>query len=239
MLEPVDASVLDEQLAYYRARAPEYDDWFERRGRYDRGGEATRVWREELVAVRSWLAALELAGREVAELASGTGIWTEQLLSLGATVTAVDAAPEMLAALRQRVPGDRLTTIEADLFSWVAPTRYDAVVSCFFVSHVPDERLDAFASMIAMSLRTGGQVFVLDGLREHSSTARDHELPEERNQTMLRRLDDGATYRIVKRFRSDESLAEAFERHGLQVRVHRTPTYFQVLVGRLAEPSSG
>ena len=30
--------LLDEQIAYYRARAAEYDDWWFRRGRYDRGG---------------------------------------------------------------------------------------------------------------------------------------------------------------------------------------------------------
>jgi hypothetical protein len=30
-----ERAILDEQLAYYRARAPEYDEWFLRHGRYD------------------------------------------------------------------------------------------------------------------------------------------------------------------------------------------------------------
>ena len=33
--------LLHEQIAYYRARAPEYDDWFLRRDRFDRGEEHT------------------------------------------------------------------------------------------------------------------------------------------------------------------------------------------------------
>ena len=32
-------SLLCEQIAYYRARAGEYDEWFLRQGRYDRGSE--------------------------------------------------------------------------------------------------------------------------------------------------------------------------------------------------------
>lgn len=32
-------SLLHHQIAYYRARATEYDEWFYRQGRYDRGPE--------------------------------------------------------------------------------------------------------------------------------------------------------------------------------------------------------
>ena len=34
-----ERKLLDEQMAYYRARADEYDEWFFREGRYDRGPE--------------------------------------------------------------------------------------------------------------------------------------------------------------------------------------------------------
>lgn len=32
-----DDSILREQIDYYRSRAAEYDEWFLRTGRYDRG----------------------------------------------------------------------------------------------------------------------------------------------------------------------------------------------------------
>jgi hypothetical protein len=38
----VDDALLEGQLAYYRARAEEYDEWFFRRGRHDRGPEWNR-----------------------------------------------------------------------------------------------------------------------------------------------------------------------------------------------------
>lgn len=228
---PIGDELLAEQLSYYRARAPEYDEWFERRGRYDRGPEPTARWSAEVDVVRGWLGELGLGGLEVLELASGTGIWTEFLLAEGAKVTAVDAAPEMLEMLRRRVGARPVELVSADLFAYEPARRFDAVVSCFFMSHVPDERFDAFAGLVASALRSGGTFFLCDSLRAPSSTAIDHALPAEGDQTMLRRLDDGRTFRIVKRFRSDEELVAGLARAGLDARVRRTPTYFQVATG--------
>lgn len=232
--DAVPDAVLGEQVAYYRARALEYDDWFNRRGRYDRGEAATTAWNRELDEVRAMLSGVGLAGLDVCELAPGTGLWTEAVLAEGASsVTAVDAAPEMLASLEERCGGPRLTTVLADLFSWTPPRRYDAVVSCFFLSHVPDERLDVVLALVASSVARDGAVFLLDSVREATSTARDHVLEEEGRQTMQRRLDDGRTYEIVKVFRDDEELGAACARAGLDVEVRRTPTYFQVATRRL------
>lgn len=36
--------VVREQIDYYKARAPEYDEWFYRQGRYDHGDEANQRW---------------------------------------------------------------------------------------------------------------------------------------------------------------------------------------------------
>jgi len=158
-------------------------------------------------------------------------LWTAELAALGASVTAVDAAPEMLERLRQRVGGSPVTTIEVDLFYWQPPREFDAVVSCFFMSHVPDQRFDRFLDLLATSVRSGGQVFLLDSTPNQLSTAVDHRLPDDHVQTMRRRLDDGRSFQIVKRFRGDEELTSACERHGLVVDVARTPNYFQVAIG--------
>lgn len=63
-------TVLSEQVAYYRARAAENDEWHTRQGRYDKGEEHRRQWLAELDAVRS---ALEEAGPfgDCLELACG------------------------------------------------------------------------------------------------------------------------------------------------------------------------
>jgi trans-aconitate methyltransferase len=55
-------------------------------------------------------------------------------------VTAVDAAPEMLALARQRVRDLPVEFVQADLFAWQPPRRYDTVFFAFWLTHVPPAR---------------------------------------------------------------------------------------------------
>ena len=46
----MDDTTLEQQLDYYKARAGEYDDWWFRTGRYDRGPEANAAGPEASAA---------------------------------------------------------------------------------------------------------------------------------------------------------------------------------------------
>ncbi len=115
--------VLDDQIAYYRARAGEYDEWWFRTGRYDRGADFNAQWHAETAAVEaalaSWLAARRPA--HVLELACGTGLFTRLIAPRVERVTAVDASPEVIAINRARVGADNVDYVEADLFAWRPP----------------------------------------------------------------------------------------------------------------------
>jgi SAM-dependent methyltransferase len=223
----VPAGVLTEQVRYYQARAAEYDEWFERRGRYDHGPEQNARWAAEAEQVFAALAGLDLTG-DVLELAPGTGIWTERLAATARSITAVDAAQEMLALNRARLgaAASRVHYVQADLFAWQPDRAYDAVCFSFWISHVPLDRLPAFLATVARALRPGGAVLFVDGQRESSSTAPDHSLPADGVQTMTRRLNDGREFQIVKNFYDPAWLAERCAEAGLDVDVRLTPTYF-------------
>jgi serpin B len=47
--------ILDDQIAYYPARAGEYDEWWFRTGRYDRGADFNAQWPAETAAVEAAL----------------------------------------------------------------------------------------------------------------------------------------------------------------------------------------
>ena len=47
-----DDAVLAEQRAYYKARPAEYDEWWQRRGRFDRGPESAEEWDREVALVQ-------------------------------------------------------------------------------------------------------------------------------------------------------------------------------------------
>lgn len=225
MTASVPPPILAEMAAYYRARAPEYDEWWQRQGRYDRGPELNARWFAEITEVLADFDAFNLTG-DVLELAPGTGNWTQQLLHTAATITAVDASPEMVAINRARVQSDRVTYILADLFTWQPDRQYDAVCFGFWLSHIPLERMDAFLDKVASALRPGGKLFFVDNRREATATSPDQQLPAVNSQLTTRKLNDGRTFDIVKNFFEPTALAAQYQAAGLHVTIKTTANYF-------------
>ena len=171
--------VVGEQLAYYRAAACEYEDYA-----LDVPGEG-----ELLAAIK----AFRPAGH-VLELACGPGVWTKQLVESATTVTAVDAAPEMLARAKGRVRSGTVRFVEADIFQWRPDRRYDAVFFGFWLSHVPEERLQAFWAFVADCLGPDGRAFFFDDNYRTSG-----ELIEGPDSPVVERLlNDGTSFRVLK-----------------------------------------
>src|SRR4051794_24193044 len=152
------AAVLREQLDYYRQRAAEYDQWWLRQGRYDRGPIQRAQWFAEASEVQAALIEFRPQGR-ILELACGTGIWTEQLAPYAEQLTAVDASAEMLAINAARVTSP-VRYLQADLFEWQpSGEQYDTIFFGFFLSHVPPERFSTFWRLVGSCLAPGGRVF--------------------------------------------------------------------------------
>ncbi|HEX5158534.1 MAG TPA: class I SAM-dependent methyltransferase [Ktedonobacterales bacterium] len=217
--------LIEEQIAYYQARAGEYDEWFLRQGRYDHGPEMNARWFAEVEQVARALEAFAPTG-DVLELASGTGLWTQRLVATARTLTAVDSSPEVHAVNRERLGGAAVRYEEADLFRWQPDRQYNTIFFSFWLSHVPPERLESFWSMVRAALAPGGRVFFVDALYEETSTAKNHQLEGPDAHAVTRRLNDGQEYRIVKVFYRPEMLTEQLTAWGWQARIERTHTYF-------------
>ena len=224
--------LLAEQIAYYRSRAGEYDEWFLRQGRYDHGPELNARWFAEVEQVARALEAFAPAG-DVLELASGTGLWTQRLAPTARSVTAVDSSPEVHAINQERLGGVPVRYVVADLFRWQPDRQYDTIFFSFWLSHVPPERLESFWSIVRAALAPGGRVFFVDALYEETSTAKNHQLEGPDAHAVTRRLNDGQEYRIVKVFYRPEALTEQLTAWGWQVRIERTPSYFYYGVATL------
>jgi len=234
MTDTVAPDVLTDMVAYYQARAAEYDEWWYRQGRYDHGPEQNGYWFTEMQTVFAAFDALQITG-DVLELAPGTGIWTERLLTTADAITAVDASEEMVAINRAKIGSDRVSYVIADLFTWQPDRQYDGICFGFWISHVPTERLDGFLTTVAGALRPGAKVFFVDGRREPTTTAKNHILPEQGAQVMTRKLNDGRAYQIVKNFYDPDSLAARCARAGLTVAVRETATFFLYGAGTRGE----
>jgi demethylmenaquinone methyltransferase/2-methoxy-6-polyprenyl-1,4-benzoquinol methylase len=220
--------ILQDQVDYYRARAGEYDEWWFRTGRYDRGPELNARWRREVAAVEEALATWLTARRpdSVLELACGTGLFTRHLAPRVGRLTAVDASPEVIAINRSRVAAPNVEYVEADLFDWGAARRYDAVFFSFWLSHVPGDRFPRFWSTVAAALAPRGAAYLVDSAFDASSMAKDHPLPNRATGLVTRKLNDGREFRIVKVFYRPEDLEAKLSALGWRARIGRTERYF-------------
>ena len=208
-----DDALLAEQQAFYRRRAPEYDEWWQRRGHYDRGPEATAHWRAEVVEIEAALDRFGAAG-DVLELAGGTGWWTERLARTAAQLTVVDGSSETLDLNRQRVGRADVVYIVADLFAWEPARGFDAVFFSFWLSHVPRQRFDAFWSLVGRCLLPGGRVFLIDNRNDPGLTVADPYVFAEGDGVQRRRLNDGSEHRVVKVFYEPEELVARLQAIG-------------------------
>ena len=206
------SDVLLEQQRYYAERAPEYDDWWYRRGRYELEPDALARWQADAAEAQAALETFALGGA-VLELAAGTGIWTRKLVRLADRVVAVDTNAETLALNT----GDA-ELVRADVCEWEPAEHFDLVFFSFWLSHVPEERFDEFWSLVRAALVPGGRVFLVDsgaGDTAHTSTV-------QADGEETRSLADGRTFRIVKRRWAPDELADRARPLGFELDLQDT-----------------
>jgi len=211
-LDLADADILDvvgaDQVAYYTARSPWYDDVYTNRGDYDRGPERNAQWLVDLATIEAALSQAPIHGACV-ELGAGTGYWTERVVDRVDHIWALDASPEVLELARRRL-SPRAANVEfqaVDLWRWQPDRLWDCALACFFLEHVPDEVLPRLLNTLHRSLQPGGTMFVAEG------GASGVEPPVETREIA------GRTFRVVERRRTEAELATAFARAGFSTEI--------------------
>ena len=215
---------LKHQVDYYSARAPEYDQWFYREGRYDYGPEFLARWQAEVATVRDQLHSGPPC-QHILELAPGTGIWTSELIQLGERVTALDASDTMIAINKAKLRSDKVTYRRTDLFEWRPRREYDMVFFGFWLSHVPSDKRARFLRAAHQALKPGGRLFLVDSQVIDPTETRTgtESLGGERQR---RELNDGRRFEIVKIYYEPAELTAILRDHGFDISVQATPSFF-------------
>ena len=201
-----DRDLLDEQIAYYRARAAEYDRTSTPEG---------DPFADQADRIREALRAFEPRGR-VIELAAGTGQWTGLLAEYADELVATDASPEMLELNAAKTGDPSVEYRVADAFSLEPSRAFDVVFFGFFLSHVPRSQLQAFWEVVEGLLDRSGRVFFVDeadhGLWEEEWVDRDAGI-------VSRPLTDGRSHRAIKVLWQPAALQARLAELGWQVSV--------------------
>jgi demethylmenaquinone methyltransferase/2-methoxy-6-polyprenyl-1,4-benzoquinol methylase len=194
--------VPDELVDYYEARAPYYDEAH---------AGPTPAWVDEMVA--AMLATL--AGRHVLEVACGTGQWTRRLAGAASTVTAVDAAPSMLAIAAATVAGHPNVTLRQGNAYRLADIEgtFDGALAMQWWSHVPYARRGEFLAQWHARLAPGAAVFLGDNQLTPPWDERLVRRPGDADTYEPRTLPDGSSYVIVKNYFTAAELRATFAPH--------------------------
>jgi SAM-dependent methyltransferase len=138
------------------------DDWFLRRGPYERGTIHDTAWAAEIDMVTRWLDDLPPAAR-IAEPAAGVGFFSPLLAARG-ELHASDRDGEALDRARERLLAHRLLAHlhVADPWSIPAGDPFDQVVAAFLLGRVRGAGLDAAAASLRARLRPGGTLALID-----------------------------------------------------------------------------
>lgn len=185
----------DPMQAYYAARAPYYDDVYEKPER-----------REDIAFLRAHLPAV-FAGRTVLEVACGTGYWTQHIAPVATAMTATDAVDEPLRLAKARHGVGRVRFERADAYDLPASLGlFEGAFAGLWLSHVPVERRGEFLASLHRRLLPGAKVALIDNstvqLRDFPIAERD----AHGNTWQDRVLKDGTRHRVLKNFPVREEL---------------------------------
>jgi ubiquinone/menaquinone biosynthesis C-methylase UbiE len=170
---------------YYRKRAWSY----EQRDTSSRSMDVSRL--------RSLCQCL-LRGRDVLEIACGTGIWTLQASTVARSVFATDLNENMLCLAKSRLRG-RANVVFRQMDAFDAKhlgCRFDAGLAAWWISHVPKSRLPEFFESFHRALLPGAIAVLMDdteGTMDVTSSTDD-----DGNSYTIRALPDGTEYEIIK-----------------------------------------
>lgn len=204
---------------YYSRRAAEYERIYDKPER-----------QHELEWLRHRVPEI-LRGRDVLEVACGTGYWTQFIAREARHVHACDINEAVLDIAREKpiAPG-RVTFALGDAVTLEGvPGGCDGAFAGFWWSHVKKSDLARFVANLAAKLEPGSVVAILDNTFAEGSSTPISRRDAEGNTYQMRALANGEQYEVLKNFPTAAELTGAVQPVAREARLENL-TYYWLLV---------
>jgi 2-polyprenyl-3-methyl-5-hydroxy-6-metoxy-1,4-benzoquinol methylase len=184
-------------IQYYKERAKEYEQVYQKPERQDDIHSVTSILQEEFLK------------KEVFEIACGTGFWTERIAQTATSVLATDINETVLEVARQKKYSPAKVAFErADIFNYCSENKYESLFGGFIWSHVPLQRIDKFLRILNSFTSPNGTIVLMDNNFVQGSNSPITYTDECENTFQTRRLEDGTMHLILKNFPTENFLRE-------------------------------
>ncbi len=182
---------------------------------HDRAAEYEKVYalpeRQEDLATATALLKKVFSGKEVFEIACGTGFWTERIAETAASVFATDINQSVIdVAEKKSYPNAKVAFAVADLFDYQTPKPYESLFAGFIWSHILLQDLDRFIRTAAGFVAPGGRLVLMDNNYVEGSNYPLSQQDEAGNTFQTRKLEDGSSHLVLKNFPTEFFLRESW-----------------------------
>ena len=211
---------------YYARRAPEYERIYEKPERQEELGQLKEFIRNSL------------AGRDVLEVACGTGYWTDVAANAAASINAFDINEEVLALARQKcIDPTKVTFQLGDAYQLPPqPRQFTAALAAFWWSHIPRKRRFEFLDSLRQHLSPGAILVIMDNTHVPDESTPIARTDADGNTYQIRKLEGGQTFEVLKNYPAEHELREAVARWFTDFEVQWLK-YYWIMTCRMIDPA--
>ena len=202
--------IIDEMNEYYSRRASMHD-WYMG---YSSNEELENLLKPIIDEIEIYI-----KGRDVLEIACGTGNWTQVLSKRAKSVLATDINETVLdIAGNKEYPNDNVTFKCVDAYTLDSiDDKFNAAFAIDWFSHMPKSKINTFLQTLHSKLVSGASVVFIDMMNtpffDQLLLYRDNE----GNCVSRRILPDDLEFRVIKNFPAKEELTECVGDFALEI----------------------
>lgn len=205
---------------YYNKKAEEYEEVYRR-------NDPQRLKEQEII--KQYIID-HFKGREVLELACGTGYWTEYLVTVAKHVVAIDQSEEMLAIARNKLAEKTNITFEKrDAYDPPKKTpEFTGCMANFLLSHIPRKELDGFLETVHSRLSNDAFVMLVDSNYQEGKGGLLVKQEGKDDTWKRRKLNNGEEYDVLKNYFTKQELENIFQKYTDKLELHYLTNFWIV-----------
>ena len=161
-------------------------------------------------------------GKEVLEVACGTGFWTQFVGRVANHITALDYSNEVLNIAKEKnIPQNKVLFCQGDAYQLDKVLgNFNGAMANFWFSHIPKSRTQEFLKQFNLRVGSGSTVFISDNMYIESIGGSLINKENDENTYKIRTLENGTQYEIIKNYYTQKELEDIFAPYSNNLKIH-------------------